>query len=434
MATEYMLSFAANDINRKLGKIDSLAEKSELPTKLSDLDNDTGFTTEAYVNDYAQPKGDYAIKGELPTELPNPNVLTFTGALDETYDGTTPVTVDIPNIEIEEFGTVSNGVVVESGATILVTYADEEKSMSASIYDGKNGNGIYHASNAITSGSELNGYDLRVNRDNITTNGRAIQIGDFIIYENTMYVVESIGGSPNYYVRCNICTNLKGEAGEDGNGIKTAVLNDDYTLTLTLDDGTNYTTPSIRGAVGATGSPGKDGVNGKDGTSVTVKSVSESTADGGSNVVIFSDGNTVTVKNGSKGTQGEQGESGLPGLSFYKAVAEPTVVSASVYNLSKAYVVSQDGRSIQIGDFILVSESLNLYHISYISGQTLRLGFVGTLKGTDGKTPVKGTDYYTAADKTEMVGLVKAAMPTLTVTGIDEDGVSHTWLMYGVSQ
>lgn len=41
--------------------------------------------------------------------------------------------------------------------------------------------------------------------------------------------------------------------------------------------------------------------DGVDGTSVTVKSVSESTADGGSNVVTFSDGKTVTVKNGSKG-------------------------------------------------------------------------------------------------------------------------------------
>jgi hypothetical protein len=32
--------------------------------------------------------------------------------------------------------------------------------------------------------------------------------------------------------------------------------------------------------------------------------------------------------------------------------------------------------------------------------------------GADGKTPVKGTDYYTAADKIEMVNLVLAALPT----------------------
>lgn len=54
---------------------------------------------------------------------------------------------------------------------------------------------------------------------------------------------------------------------------------------------------------------GKDGV---DGTSVTVTNVSESTADGGSNVVTFSDGKTLTVKNGSTGVQGEKGDKGDP--------------------------------------------------------------------------------------------------------------------------
>ena len=54
--------------------------------------------------------------------------------------------------------------------------------------------------------------------------------------------------------------------------------------------------------------------------------------------------------------------------------------------------------------------------------------------GTNGTTPVKGTDYFTSADKTEMVNAVKAALPTLTVTGVDADGVSHSWTMYGVAQ
>ena len=54
---------------------------------------------------------------------------------------------------------------------------------------------------------------------------------------------------------------------------------------------------SIRGATGAAG------------TSVTVTDVAESTADGGSNVVTFSDGTTLTVKNGSKGSSGESTES-----------------------------------------------------------------------------------------------------------------------------
>ena len=56
------------------------------------------------------------------------------------------------------------------------------------------------------------------------------------------------------------------------------------------------------------GEKGDKGDTGENGTSVTVSAVSESTADGGQNIVTFSDGKTLTVKNGSKGSQGEKGE------------------------------------------------------------------------------------------------------------------------------
>lgn len=64
------------------------------------------------------------------------------------------------------------------------------------------------------------------------------------------------------------------------------------------------------GAPGADGSPGAAG---KDGTSVTVTNVSESTADGGTNVVTFSDGKKLNVKNGSKGADGSPGATGPAG-------------------------------------------------------------------------------------------------------------------------
>lgn len=46
--------------------------------------------------------------------------------------------------------------------------------------------------------------------------------------------------------------NLKGVQGDTGVGISSVVLNADYTLTITLTNGTSYTTSSIRGEVGAT--------------------------------------------------------------------------------------------------------------------------------------------------------------------------------------
>ena len=47
-----------------------------------------------------------------------------------------------------------------------------------------------------------------------------------------------------------------------------------------------------------------DTLKGKDGKSITVESVTESTENGGSNVVTFSDGKSVTIRNGSGGSGG----------------------------------------------------------------------------------------------------------------------------------
>lgn len=55
----------------------------------------------------------------------------------------------------------------------------------------------------------------------------------------------------------------RGEDGEDGKGIVTAILNDDYTLTIYFTDGTSYTTPEpIRGSDGVDGSKGDQGDTG----------------------------------------------------------------------------------------------------------------------------------------------------------------------------
>ena len=50
MVTEFRLNYTAEQVNSKLGEIENLAKRSELPTKLSELTNDSGFATESYVN------------------------------------------------------------------------------------------------------------------------------------------------------------------------------------------------------------------------------------------------------------------------------------------------------------------------------------------------------------------------------------------------
>lgn len=94
--------------------IKDYAEKSAIPTKVSQLQNDSNFLTKesdptvpswakqpnkpTYTAEEvgAQAKGDYALKSEIPTKLPNPQKLTFTGAVNKTYDGSSAVTVNIP--------------------------------------------------------------------------------------------------------------------------------------------------------------------------------------------------------------------------------------------------------------------------------------------------------------------------------------------------
>ncbi len=75
------------------------------------------------------------------------------------------------------------------------------------------------------------------------------------------------------------------------------------------------------GEQGPTGPAGNDGAPGKDGTSVTVTNVSTSSEDGGSNVVTFSDGKTLIVKNGSKGS------TPVKGTDYYTAADRAEIVT-----------------------------------------------------------------------------------------------------------
>lgn len=149
-------------------------------------------------------------------------------------------------------------------------------------------------------------------------------------------VTPHIGTNGNWYIG-SVNTGVsakgvKGDNGLDGNGIKSAILNSDYTLTLTFDNGTTYTTPSIRGATGDAGSAGKNGTDGKDGSDgvgiASIKQTTTSTADGGNNVftVTLTNGTTATftVKNGSKGSTGKDGSNGVDGGHYTPVVTQPT--------------------------------------------------------------------------------------------------------------
>jgi hypothetical protein len=55
MTNEFKLSFTATEINARLGEIENLAQKAELPTKISDLINDSGFISDYIETDPTVP-------------------------------------------------------------------------------------------------------------------------------------------------------------------------------------------------------------------------------------------------------------------------------------------------------------------------------------------------------------------------------------------
>lgn len=70
---------------------------------------------------------------------------------------------------------------------------------------------------------------------------------------------------------------------------------------------------SLKGDTGLTGPQGDSGTDGEDGTSITITNIVQSNDDSGSNIITFSDGSTLTIKNGSKGDQGDIGPQGPAG-------------------------------------------------------------------------------------------------------------------------
>lgn len=171
-------------------------------------------------------------------------------------------------------------------------------------------------------------------------------------------------------------------------GIKAVAVSDEGHLIFTLTDGSTVDLGDIRGPAGPTGKqgpPGPAGADGKDGATGpqgrpgpkgdSFQTVVED--DGNGNIII----RTLT-------TEGD-GTSGQNGYTFTPSVSAEGVISWT-----------------NDGDL----ENPTPVNIKGPAGPQGATGATGA-NGANGKTPVKGTDYFTEADKTEMVNAVLAALP-----------------------
>lgn len=151
--------------------------------------------------------------------------------------------------------------------------------------------------------------------------------------------------------------------------------------------------------------------------------------------VTFADGETFQQKydngelRGPIGTTGAQGEPGVPGKDGYTPVKGVDYFDGSPGNPGKDGLDGDDGVGIQSVVQTTTSNAdggTNIITVTKTDGGTSTFSVKNGSKGSDGaagkdgrdgqdgspgKTPVKGTDYWTAADKQEIVAAVLTALP-----------------------
>lgn len=319
----------------------------------------------------AQPKGDYL------TKAPVTSVNGFTGA----------VTLTAADV----------GAMSTSEANGIITNLLDEAKKSGEFDGGPGADGRGIKSIARTAG-----------------NGAAGTVDTYTI----TYTDDT---TSTYQVR----NGANGGKGDDGNGIRSVVLNADYTLTLEFDDGSTYTTPSIRGEAGAPGAPGKDGSDGEDGADgadgVGISKMEQTTAsseDGGSNVFKFTltNGNaaTFTVKNGSTGGTGERGTGILKISTAPSSYTTETGGFTPTYRIALSTVLTQSkAAKVLVGDQL--AYSYYQYPVGYVDDSYVYLGTRQNMRGATGSTGEQGPQgpayTLTDEDKAAITAAVIAALP-----------------------
>lgn len=242
----------------------------------------------------AQPAGDYALKSEIPyVPVQSVNGKAGTVKLSASDVGALPDSTKIPakNSDLQN----DSGYITVSVATLLNYYLKSETYAKGETY-------------SQTEVDELiSGLDKRLNAITDSDDETMDQLSEIVEYiKANKDLIDSITTSKVSVADIvdNLTTDVSNKPLSAAQGVALKKLIDGLS-TGKLD--ANKLPEAINTALAQAKASGE--FEGEDGTSVTVSSVKESTEDGGNNVVTFSDGTALTVKNGKTGAAGDPGKS-----------------------------------------------------------------------------------------------------------------------------
>ena len=122
---------------------------------------------------------------------------------------------------------------------------------------------------------------------------------------------------------------------------------------------------------------------------------------------------------GVDGQNGEKGETGERGTKHYKITTAPSSYTTETGGFTPTYRIAFSTASTQaqttdiiVGDILMYS--YYYYPVGYVDSSYVYLGKRQSMRGADGAAPVKGTDYWTEADKTEIVNEAVSQLGTAT--------------------
>ena len=264
---------------------------------------------------------------------------------------------------------------------------------------GDPGYSIYSSSTSIQYPAE--GFaSYMIAKTQLSNRGAGIKVGDLVITKNgTLCEVTSVASSNVSVEPFASMAGAQGKDGNDGYSVFYAPVEVEYPV----EGLASHMIAKTQLSNGGYGIKVGDLIITANGTLCKVTEVSSSQ-------VSYE---PVTNFAGEKGSDGAAGADGADGYSIYSANTEVTYPSSGIgTTLIAKTQLSNGGAGIKVGD-LLIAKNGTLCQVTTVNSANVAIEPISSIAGKDGAdgyTPVRGTDYWTDADKAEIKAYVDEAI------------------------